>query len=415
MKFLFSLFLSVQLFNGCNDASALKQLIPDSIQTDSVEAKPDTITSTLLFVGDLMQHGPQIKHALACGNNETYNYDGVFQFVKPMISEATIAIGNLEVTLGGEPYSGYPRFSAPDQYLYAIKDAGFDVLTTVNNHCVDRGKQGLERTLATLEKAGIPCCGTYADSVDRNKRYPLVFDAGGIKVCLLSYTYDTNGLPVTKPNIVNVIDKKMMAADIKKAKSMKPDVIIASMHWGIENVTKEGKEQRELAQWLIDQGVDHVIGGHPHMIQPSTRITDAKGKEHYVVYSLGNYVSNMQLPNNKIGLTVTLKLQKVTDKGKSKTELIDVKEEKTYCSFPALNPSNNYRVIPASTPDSLLSTAERTARVGSLQKDPVSDKVEKKKPVAKSDTVRKKATPANSDTVRRKATTAKTDTIRRRK
>lgn len=371
MKKIFPLLLSGLLFVGCNDASAIKNVF--SFEKDSVEVAPDTVTSTVLFVGDLMQHSTQFQSALRCGGGETYDYSEVFKFVKPMVSEATLAIGNLEVTLGGAPYSGYPCFSAPDEYLYAIKDAGFDVVTTANNHCCDRRQKGLERTLEILNKAAVPSCGTYTDSLDRSKRYPLIVDAGGIKLCLLTYTYGTNGLPVTKPNIVNLIDKDMMAADIKKAKTMGADVIIASMHWGIENVTKENQEQRDLAQWLIDQGVDHVIGGHPHMIQPSTRIKDAQGKEHYVVYSLGNYVSNMLKPNNKIGLTVTLKLQKVTDKGKSTTTLIDVKEEKTYCSFPAISGVKNYRIIPASTPDTLLTEAERKARVGSLQDDPVAD------------------------------------------
>lgn len=365
MKKLFPILLSGLLFVGCNDVSAIKNILP--MQQDTLEVKPDTVTSTLLFVGDLMQHGTQFKAALVCGNGKEYDYSECFKFVKPMISEATLAIGNLEVTLGGEPYSGYPCFSAPDEYLYAIKDAGFDVVTTANNHCCDRRKEGLERTIEVLNKASIPSCGTYADSLDREKRYPLIVDAGGIKVCLLTYTYGTNGLPVHAPNIVNVIDKDMMAADIKKAKAMNPDVIIASMHWGIENVTKENQEQRELAKWLIDQGVDHVIGGHPHMIQPSTRIKDAQGKEHYVVYSLGNYISNMVKPDNKIGLTVTLKLQKITNNGKSTTTLIDVNEEKTFCAVPAISGVRNYRVIPASTPDSLITPAERAARVGSLK------------------------------------------------
>jgi len=365
MKKLYTILLSSLLFVGCNDASAIKNVF--STGPDSVEVAPDTITSTVLFVGDLMQHGTQFRAALACGGGKEYDYSECFKFVKPSISEATIAIGNLEVTLGGEPYSGYPCFSAPDEYLYAIKDAGFDVVTTANNHCCDRRKAGLERTIEVLNKASVPSCGTYVDSLDRAKRYPLIVDAGGIKVCLLTYTYDTNGLPVNAPNIVNLIDKDMMAKDIKKAKSMNPDVIIASMHWGIENVTTEGPEQRELAQWLIDQGVDHVIGGHPHMIQPSTRIKDAKGKEHYVVYSLGNYISNMLKPDNKIGLTVTLKLQKVTNNGKSETKLIDVKEEKSFCAVPAISGVGNYRVIPATTPDSLITPAERAARVGSLK------------------------------------------------
>lgn len=402
MKKIFTILLSGLLFVGCNDASAIKNILPAIQQQDTVETKPDTVTSTLLFVGDLMQHSTQFQSALRCGGGKTYDYSEVFKFVKPMVSEATLAIGNLEVTLGGEPYSGYPCFSAPDEYLYAIKETGFDVLTTANNHCCDRRLKGLERTLEILNKAEIPCCGTYADSIDRNKRYPLIVDAGGIKLCLLTYTYDTNGIPVTKPNIVNLIDKEMMAADIKKAKTMGADVIIASMHWGIENVTKESQEQRDLAQWLIDQGVDHVIGGHPHMIQPSTRITDAQGKEHYVVYSLGNYVSNMQKPNNKIGLTVTLTLQKITDNGESTTSLVDVKEEKTYCSFPAISGVGNYRIIPASTPDSLLTPAERTARVGSLQDGVLEQTVA---PARKNNTSRNKNTKVAA--ARRKAASTK--------
>ncbi len=372
MKKLSFLFISVFFLAGCNDVSAVKNIIAPL--TEKMEEKPeitsDTVTSTVLFVGDLMQHGPQIKRAYACGDGDTYNYDACFEFVKPMISAATLAIGNLEVTLGGEPYSGYPQFSAPDQYLSAIKAAGFDALTTANNHCCDRGQKGIERTLEMLSKENIPSCGTYVDSLSRSKRYPLILDAGGIKVCLLTYTYGTNGLPVPKGNIVNVINKDMMAKDIKKAKSMKPDVIIASLHWGLENVLRENAEQRELAQWLVDQGVDHVIGGHPHVIQPSVYLQGKDGKKHYVVYSLGNYISNMQTADNKIGLTVTLKFQKITTEGKSTTTLLAVDEEKTYCSFPTLNPTGNYRVIPASLPDSLISEAEQKARVGSLQKKP---------------------------------------------
>ncbi|MCF0209310.1 MAG: CapA family protein, partial [Bacteroidaceae bacterium] len=250
MKKLSYFILASLLIVSCNNASAVKNII--AVTEDSVEVKPDTVTSTLLFVGDLMQHSGQFKAALACGGGKKYNYEETFRLVKPMISAATIAIGNFETTLGGEPYSGYPCFSAPDDYLYALKETGFDVLTTANNHCCDRRAKGLVRTLDVLQKADIPCCGTYADSLDRSKRYPLIFDAGGIKVCLLTYTYGTNGIPVQQPTIVNIIDKDQMAKDIKKAKSMKPDVIIASLHWGIENVTTENAEQRELAKWLIE-------------------------------------------------------------------------------------------------------------------------------------------------------------------
>ena len=113
---------------------------------------------TLLFVGDLMQHDAQIK---AAKTTEGYDYSDCFQHVKKEISEADIAIGNLEVTLGGKPYRGYPSFSAPDEFLYAIKNAGFDVLLTANNHCLDRGKHGLERTAHLLDSLQIPFLGTY--------------------------------------------------------------------------------------------------------------------------------------------------------------------------------------------------------------------------------------------------------------
>ena len=126
---------------------------------------------TLLFVGDLMQHQAQIDAARTSGGK--YDYFSYFSLVKKEISRADIAIGNLEVTLGGKPYRGYPTFSAPDEYLQAIKDAGFDVLLTANNHCLDRGKKGLERTIAQMDSLSIPHAGTYRNSMERRQHYPL--------------------------------------------------------------------------------------------------------------------------------------------------------------------------------------------------------------------------------------------------
>ena len=126
---------------------------------------------TLLFVGDLMQHRAQIDAART--SDGKYDYSPCFSLVKEEISRADIAIGNLEVTLGGKPYQGYPTFSAPDEYLQAIKDAGFDVLLTANNHCLDRGKKGLERTIAQIDSLAIPYAGTYRNVAERTQRYPL--------------------------------------------------------------------------------------------------------------------------------------------------------------------------------------------------------------------------------------------------
>ena len=221
---------------------------------------------TLLFVGDLMQHQAQIDAAHV--SEGKYDYSSCFSLIKEQISQADLAIGNLEVTLGGRPYRGYPMFSAPDEYLQAIKDAGFDILLTANNHCLDRGKKGMERTIQLLDSSGIRYAGTYKNLSERRQRYPLFINRNGFRIALLNYTYGTNGIKATSPNIVNYIDKNTILQDIQSAKARQPDAIIACMHWGEEYQSLPNREQRELANWLLQQGVTHIIGSHPHVIQP---------------------------------------------------------------------------------------------------------------------------------------------------
>ena len=276
------------------------------LYADTVRPK----TATLLFVGDLMQHGPQIKQALQ--PDGSYRYDECFEQVKPYIESADLAIGNLEVTLGGEPYQGYPCFSAPDDYLWAIKETGFDVLTTSNNHCLDRGKKGLERTLLMTDSLGFHTLGTYRDDEERSQRYPLVLTVNGIRVAFLTYTYGMNGFEVSEPNVVNVIDKTVMEEDIRAAKAMHPDVIIAIMLWGTEYRLEPDSYQRHYAEWLLENGVDHIIGGHPHVIEPTEWVKEeGRIDPHLVVYSQGNFISNMSLPNTFDGTMITLSIQKV--------------------------------------------------------------------------------------------------------
>lgn len=237
---------------------------------------------TLLFVGDLMQHQAQIDAARTPDGK--YDYSSCFALVKEQISHADIAIGNLEVTLGGKPYRGYPTFSAPDEYLQAIKDAGFDVLLTANNHCLDRGKKGLERTIAQIDSLAIPYAGTYRNVAERTQRYPLFIRKKGFCIAILNYTYGTNGIKATPPNIVNYINKETILKDIHSAQAVRPDAIIACMHWGEEYQSLPNREQRELADWLLEQGVTHIIGSHPHVIQPMELREDGN-RQHAVVYS----------------------------------------------------------------------------------------------------------------------------------
>lgn len=360
--------------------------------TTIVEAKEQHLS--LLIAGDLMQHGPQIKAAFERGQSQarldsaerkqarpqvraalqsdgTYNYDECFARVKNEIERADVAIGNFEVTLGGKPYTGYPQFRAPDEFLQACIDAGFDVLLTANNHCVDSHRKGLERTIAMMDSLGVPHLGTYINPEVRNETYPFLLEKNGLRVVLLNFTYSTNGLPVEAPNVVNMIDTTEIRRDIEKAKTMQPDVIIALPHWGIEYQQLPSPQQRELADWLIRNGVDHVIGGHPHVAQPLELSLDSL---HLIAWSMGNVISNQSKPNTYGGYMVRMEFTKKSlpptpSQGggaaapEVKTRLSDCGYMLYWVSRPADNNNqHNYRILPIDEPDSVLTGVEQKNR-----------------------------------------------------
>ncbi|MBQ4022630.1 MAG: CapA family protein [Prevotella sp.] len=313
---------------------------------------------SLLIAGDLMQHDPQIKAARR--SDGTYNYDECFARVKPEIERADVAIGNFEVTLGGPPYKGYPQFSCPDSYLNAAIDAGFDIMLTANNHCLDSYQRGLERTIHVMDSLGVPHLGTYVNAQERQQKYPFLLEQNGIRVVLLNFTYGTNGLKVKEPNVVNYMDTLQIAEDIEKAKQMKPDVIVAIPHWGIEYQTLPSKEQRHIADWLIRQGVDHVIGGHPHVAQPLELLNNGRN---LVAYSLGNFISNQSKPNTYGGYMVRMEFTKLDSITSSVTTLSDCGYTLYWVSRPAdSGHRHQYRILPIDEPDSALTAAERTKR-----------------------------------------------------
>lgn len=309
---------------------------------------------TLLFAGDLMQHQAQIDAARQ--TDGTFDYTACFQYVRKEIGKADIAIGNLEVTLGGEPYRGYPQFSAPDQYAQAIKDAGFDILLTANNHSLDRRKSGLERTILTLDSIGLLHAGTYRTPAERNRNHPLIINRNGIRIALLNYTYGTNGIPTQSPNIVNLIDKELIRQDIQSARANRPDLIIACMHWGIEYRQKPEKQEQELAQWLISEGVDHVIGSHPHVIQPMEIYTEPfMPRQHIIAYSLGNFLSNMSAPNTDGGVMLKMKLRKLGHL----VQVVECGYSLVWTSRPQLNQKGSFLLYPAANPPEKISPKER--------------------------------------------------------
>lgn len=309
------------------------------------------------FVGDAMQHGPQIKAARMADG--TYNYKGCFDYVEDDIYGADYAVVNLECPLGGAPYTGYPAFSAPDEYAKELKHVGFDLFTTANNHCLDRRDKGLVRTIEVLDAMNIPHVGTYKNRAQRAESLPLVVDVKGVKVGFLSYTYGTNGISVQGDAVVDLINRQQISRDIADARKAGAQLMCVYMHWGIEYVLQPVKEQRDLADFLVDEGVDMIIGSHPHVVEPvELRYSPRHGKQVLVVYSLGNFISNQTTIDSRGGAMV--KVRVAVDDGVP--QVADVETKLFFVQKPRAA-GENYVLIPEDREDLLRpdSRAEFTA------------------------------------------------------
>ena len=256
------------------------------------EPVPDTLT--LMFIGDVMSHSPQVDAARL--EDGTYDYAPCYRFLAPYIASADLCIANMEVPLAGSPYTGYPQFSCPDQMMSQLFDVGVDVFLTANNHTCDKGAKGIRRTIQVMDSLGIPHVGTYLDSTDFNQRNPLIVEKNGFRIAVLNYTYGTNGIPTPKPYIVNLLDSASIFNDIAKARLLKADFIIVMPHWGIEYERHQNKEQMAYTRYMYECGANMVIGGHPHVVQPITleKRNELGVPQRITAYSLGNFVSNQR-------------------------------------------------------------------------------------------------------------------------
>ena len=298
----------------------------------------------LLFAGDIMQHEAQLK--MARQSNGEYSFSYCFRHIKEFVRSADISVANLETTIGKSGYSGYPSFCAPDSFLYAVKDAGFKVLLFANNHCMDKGKRGALHTLDMLDSLQIAHCGVYRNAKEREERYPLIVEEKGVRVAILNYTYSTNGREIPSPMVVNLINKEIIARDIQSAREKRADAIIACMHWGDEYVSLPPQRVKELGDWLIEQGVDHIIGNHPHVVQPlEIRESSTTPDRNVVAYSTGNLVSNMSLRRTDGGMMIAMKLMKILNYTRPR----DVRYLLTWIAPKSEDGKRDFTIYPAAT------------------------------------------------------------------
>ena len=326
-------------------AALLVSILPfkTSESSSQVPALQATHELTLIFAGDIMQHMPQVE---AAWNEDLgmYMYDSCFQYISPWLTEADLAIANLETTFDGKPYSGYPAFSSPDALAAGMLNAGIDIAGTANNHSCDRGRSGIERTISVLDSIGILHMGTYLNAETYTKSTPLIINTKGFRLAFLNYTYGTNGIPVPASNIVSLIEKEKMLAEIKAANDSMVDLTIVFIHWGEEYQRLPNAFQKDIANFLFTNGADIIIGSHPHVVQPMEwHQADSITKETLVVWSLGNFVSNQRKRYTDGGTMFSITLQKES----GKTSIKDAGYQLTWVYNPVQNHKKQYYILPA--------------------------------------------------------------------
>lgn len=279
------------------------------------EETPKNTTIDMAFTGDIMCHNTIYKDAYDSSTG-TYDFSYIFENIKYYIQTADIAVGNLETTFAGSSkgYSSYPTFNTPEALAYNLKKVGFDVLSTANNHCYDTGYSGLESTIDYLDEADISHTGTYKSEEAQNT--VLIKNVKGIQIAFLSFTYGTNGItvPSDKAYSVNLIDEDLMLKQLSLAKEQNPDLICVSMHWGVEYQTTPNAEQKELADFLFQNGADIIIGNHPHVLQTMEKreitLEDGSTKDGFVVYSLGNFLADQNKTYTRDSVILNLTITK---------------------------------------------------------------------------------------------------------
>ncbi|BBI33277.1 hypothetical protein KCTCHS21_26760 [Cohnella abietis] len=311
--------------------------------------------ATLLAVGDIMVHMPQLP-AYYNSSTKSYNFSPWFAQVKPILKQGDWVIGNLEAPIAGKDlkYSGFPRFNAPNELAAAVADAGIQLVSTANNHSMDRAFPGVERTLSNVRKAGLIPIGTSSSLKDHDRT--VIEERNGIRMGFLAYTYGTNGIPVPqdKAFAVNLIDLNTIKSDIERLRYDDVDVVTVSLHFGVEYQRLPNETQTKLAEELVKSGADIILGSHPHVVQPYDEINisasesyDGTPRRGIVIYSLGNFISNQTENWKDVGLIFGVHLVKtVHADGTSETTWDKVTTKPTWVHIFKKNNLRYYTIVP---------------------------------------------------------------------
>lgn len=329
------LFMIAFILFGCADKIAVMDSKDNAVRSSAVASKELPSYSqeiTISAIGDILIHSPVYMDAEKEGG---YDFLPMFERVKDTLEASTITVANQETMIGGEELglSSYPSFNSPFEVGEALKAVGVNVVTLANNHTLDRGEDAIQNAIEQWETIDMMYTGAYKNQLDR-ENLRIYETEEDISIAFLSYTYGTNGIPVPegKDYLVNLIDRDRIAKEVELAKE-EAEVVILSLHFGNENERMPNEEQKELVQFAADQGVDIVIGHHPHVLQPMEWVTGKDGHETFVMYSLGNFLSNQQDLYQRIGGILTLSIKKTVKGDEEELEVHSPKFMPTYVTF----------------------------------------------------------------------------------
>ena len=295
---------------------------------------PSTDTLKICILGDMMMHSGQIENART--STSEYDFSTYFLYLEDKIKDADIAIANMEYTLAGKPYTGYPTFSAPEAYATYLAGLGIDVFLSANNHIFDKGTAGANRTIDKFRRLGVQITGIAQDQQMYEQVFPLILECKGTSIALVNVTYGTNiGDGKEWPKVVKISEKDNISDILTKADTC--DFTLVLPHWGNEYQLRHSANQEKDALWLIEHGADAIIGAHPHVVQDIQKINDVP-----VFYSLGNAVSNMSATNTQMGMMVTLRIVRYHN---GSIKFLEPEYDLLWCSRPG-GYNSRYTVLP---------------------------------------------------------------------
>ena len=347
--FLLVILIGIGVYDAHSYSQSKKKTEPKKEVVKKEEPKvPQEYNMSVFMVGDALIHSAVYMDA--SNGDGTYNFKPMLEKIKPISSKYDLVYYNQETILGGTELglSNYPRFNSPYEVGDAFIDAGFNLVSLATNHTMDKNEEGVINSVNYWKKHKdkVVYSGQWLSAEEREQEVSQIYEKNGIKYAFLSYTTWTNGLetPYGKEYLNNVYSDEKAAADIAKVKD-KADIIIVAMHWGTEYFLGADNDQDRIAKFLADQGVGLIIGAHPHVVGPVEYLNDGKT---FVIYSLGNFISDQEGNERLTGLMMSVNIKKVVDVDDSVTVTVEDPHAELIYTKSYYGGKRNFKVYPYS-------------------------------------------------------------------